>query len=217
MVGADGGRSYGKNMSSYQQLRLIVSSYTDPFGAFFIETLSKDGFEMTPLHVLACNPNADMGAMKVFMDALPAAHKIIVSTKMKSMQGVRFGSGNKERSEPQHQHQHQELQSYSPLQLYLKTRGLTYIPLIKALKQGMPWLFIEEMLSMQTSVYDIHKVDGGKGSSGSGSRNEHYSGGADDTVSTKGLYPFMIAAVQKNCDLETTFRLALSSVDLIRK
>ncbi len=202
------GKQSHKNMSSHQRLKAIILSYMNPFGAFSVQFVSKDGFEMTPLHVLACNPNADMGAIKVLIDALAPCHKVIESTKMKSINLHSHGAFGASRNEQQQQ---QQFQSYSPLQLYLKSRGLSYVPLIKALKQGMPWSFIEELISMQqSSLEEIQKVDDGKGS------GQDYTArsGADSTTSTKGLYPFMISAAQRNCDFETTYHLALASVEV---
>eukprot|EP00551_Chaetoceros_affinis_P006574 CAMPEP_0203666354 /NCGR_PEP_ID=MMETSP0090-20130426/3400_1 /ASSEMBLY_ACC=CAM_ASM_001088 /TAXON_ID=426623 /ORGANISM="Chaetoceros affinis, Strain CCMP159" /LENGTH=731 /DNA_ID=CAMNT_0050530205 /DNA_START=203 /DNA_END=2398 /DNA_ORIENTATION=+ len=218
VVGGSGGvEQKSKVLTPHEQLRGIVSSYTDSFGSFTIDIVTNDGFEMTPLHVLASNPNADMAAIQIFLDALPPCHKIIESARMKTLHGMSVGIQSQQQQQlTQSQSQSQSVASYSPLQLYMKSRALSQISLIKALKQGLPWSFIEEITSERSSVDEILTADEGKEST------EDWDGTSmdidiDSASSTKGLYPFMISASQRNCKFETTFKLALSSIELLQK
>jgi len=216
VVGGSGGvEQKSKVLTPHEQLRGIVSSYTDSFGSFTIDIVTNDGFEMTPLHVLASNPNADMAAIQIFLDALPPCHKIIESARMKTLHGMSVGIQSQQQQQLT-QSQSQSVASYSPLQLYMKSRALSQISLIKALKQGLPWSFIEEITSERSSVDEILTADEGKEST------EDWDGTSmdidiDSASSTKGLYPFMISASQRNCKFETTFKLALSSIELLQK
>ena len=91
----------------------------------------------------------------------------------------------------------------------MKSRAITDVTLIDTLKQSYPWSFIEEIFCSKSFVDEILTADDGTHDEGNSN--------ASSTSSTKGMYPFMISAVTKECDFETTYNLAILSVELLKR
>lgn len=173
-----------RNESSLERIEEAISEHAGVSGTLTENVLTNDGFEMSPIHVLACNLNANIGTISTVLNLFRFYEKPLILKKMKTA----IGSG----------------ESFSPLQLYMKCRGITHMSLIEVVKQGMPWAFIKELIEMQSSISETEIAD----VADAGDNEQH---------STEGLYPFMIAAMQQNCDLETTYNLARSNVHLLTR
>ena len=154
--------------------------------------ITKDGLYMNPLHVLASNPYASLDAIvRVFKLFNTKQQKHILSKKMQML--------------------HND-ETYDPLQLYLKSRGMASVSLSQALNVpvGMPWLLIKKWILPQL-VVDESSFGCEEGVDGDNSAKST----TDRSDNGKKIYPFMIAAKQKNCDLETVYNLAMCSVEVV--
>jgi hypothetical protein len=169
--------NYPNGNTSLKQIKLSIIGHKDINSGFVPKKIIKtnDGFGISPLHVLALNPNSNMKVMKNVLSSFHPAQQSILLKEMNTLQnGVTF----------------------TPLELYLQCKGLSQITLNDALKQGMPWMFIRELFELQkSSIVDVMTVN--------------------EIDETNGLYPFMIAGSQSNCDLETAYNLALSSTNIL--
>ncbi len=143
---------------------------------------TNDGFDTNPLHVIACNPFSTIEAMiqvcKLFNSK---QQRMILTKKMRT-----FNKNNNVKDD----------ETFDPLQLYMKSRGISNLSLSQALTLGMPWLMIKHCIIPQLTVDEVGN-------------------GCEDQCGIIRVYPFVIAAKQKNCSLETVYNLALSSVEVL--
>jgi len=153
-----------------------------------------DGLYMNPLHILACNPHSTLDVIvKVYQLFNTEQQKLLLSKKMRFLND-------------------DTTYEYDPLQLYLKSRGLSCVSLLEALEVGMPWLLIKNWVLSQSAIRDlknrnnIHEIQ----------EVEEEGDNCEGRSSKEGkLYPFMIAARNDKCELETLYNLAMSAVEVL--
>ena len=180
----------GHNESSLQPLSPSSMTLSSSFTTNYY--ITKDGLDMNPLHVLACNQYASLDVIvRVFNLFNTKQQKNILSKKMQMLQSD---------------------MKYDPLQLYLKSRGMASMSLSQALNvpAGMPWLLIKKWILPQLVVDELNL--GCEESADNENTRKSTTSGSDDD---KKIFPFMVAAKQKNCDLETVYNLAMCSVEVI--
>ncbi len=174
-----------------------ISTMTDDASSFY-NLITMDGLNMNPLHVLACNPSSTLENLgQVFQLLIPPYQKMILLKKMEVLQN--------------------DDDMYDPLQLYLKSRCMTYLPLIDALQVGMPWVLIKTWVLSQPELESDIVSKRITITTEKTTATISCSADANDQTKTSNgdLYPLMFAAKHSNCDLETVYNLALSSVEVL--
>ena len=96
----------------------------------------------------------------------------------------------------------------TPIQFYMacKKDVLYDVPVCLALKLGMKWLHLKQMIATANDRGSICIENGDVNN-----RNKSLEQGRRDH--STGLYPFMLAAIHPLCDLESVYNLALYNVD----
>ena len=127
-----------QNESSLEQIEKVICEQAGEAGMLTENLISNDTYEMSPIHVLACNPNANMDTIGTVMNLFRCNEKPLLLKKMKTIR---------------------KNELLSPLQLYMECRGISHISLIDVLKKAIPWIMIEELIEMQQSVSETIIAD----------------------------------------------------------